>query len=280
MNEKILVFSSISAIMYGFWGSFIAVSLKLGMNAGTIGLVTYLLASLASFVFSTRKFILPKKEWIISGLLFATANYLLFNIIKFSFLSSAYVYVPSSILIFYMISYKKNKPKGADTVRVSLAVLLVTTGMIVSQVTGSSGFNFIDLVIGIIIATLYGVSSYLTAYSSLEGFEIVESFWITFFELFIFLPLTFFFGSEFTIKGTLFGIFAGICVSLGLYLELASYNISTRLGDKFKLMNLINVLTNLDSVFIAIASVVLGSFTSFSLAGLVLVFVGAGFFFK
>jgi len=245
-----------------------------------VGLVVYFLASLIGYAFSSKNIVKPKKEWVVSGVLFALANYSLFSIMKYSYLSSAYVYVPSSILIFYLISIKKNKPKKEETVRVSIAVLLVTIGMIISQITGPSSINVLDLGVGVLIAVLYGISSYLTAYSSVQGFEMIETFWITLLEIAVFLPIVLLTGSEFTSWGTILGAIAGICVSFGLYLELASYNISILMGDKFRLMNLINVLTNLDSVFIAIASVLLGSFTNFSLAGLLLVFIGAGFFFR
>lgn len=280
MNEKILILSSVSAVLYGFWGSLIAVSLRFGMNPSSAGLIVYFAASLIGYVFSIKRTIMPRKEWIISGLLFALANYSLFSIMKYGYLSSAYVYVPSSILVFYLISFKKNKPKKKETVRVSVAVLLITVGMIISQINGPSSINLLDLGVGVMIAMLYGVSSYLTAYSSLHGSEMVETFWITLFEIAVFLPLALLTGPKFTAEGTILGAFAGMCVSFGLYLELASYNISLLIGDRFKLMNLINVLTNLDSVFIAIASVLLGSFTNFSLAGLLLVFIGAGFFFR
>ncbi len=280
MNEKILILSSVSAILYGFWGSLIAVSLKFGTNPASVGLIVYFLASLIGYAFSAKNIVKPKKEWVFSGVLFALANYSLFNIMKYSYLSSAYVYIPSSIIIFYLISFKKNKPKKEDTARISIAIILITIGMIISQINGPLSLNVLDLGIGVLIAVLYGIASYTTAYSSVQGSEMIETFWITLFEIAVFLPILFLTGSEFTPLGTIFGAIAGICVSFGLYLELISYNISILIGDRFRLMNLINVLTNLDSVFIAIASVLLGSFTNFSLAGLLLVFIGAGFFFR
>ncbi|MGC8593684.1 MAG: hypothetical protein ACP5LF_05310 [Nitrososphaeria archaeon] len=280
MKSKLIVFSSFSALLYGFWGTLITISLRLGTNPATIGLFIYFISSVISFPFLINKFVLPKKEWVVSGLLFASANYLLFSIIKLSFLSSAYVFVPSSILIFFIISIKRNKPKGKDVVRLSAAILLITAGMTISQVNGSSKINFFDLGLGLIIALFYGISSYLTAYSSSQGLEMLETFWIVLFENVVFLPLAILTGLKFTLGSFAVDVLAAFCVSFGLYLELASYNISVLLGDKFRLMNLINVLTNLDSVFIAVASVLLGSFTRFSLVGLVLVFLGAGFFFR
>ncbi|MDP8023417.1 MAG: hypothetical protein RAK20_02990 [Conexivisphaerales archaeon] len=280
MKSKLIVFSSFSALLYGFWGTLITISLRLGTNPATIGLFIYFISSVISFPFLINKFVLPKKEWVVSGLLFASANYLLFSIIKLSFLSSAYVFVPSSILIFFIISIKRNKPKGKDVVRLSAAILLITAGMAISQVNGSSKINFFDLGLGLIIALFYGISSYLTAYSSSQGLEMLETFWIVLFENVVFLPLAILTGLKFTLGSFAVDVLAAFCVSFGLYLELASYNISVLLGDKFRLMNLINVLTNLDSVFIAVASVLLGSFTRFSLVGLVLVFLGAGFFFR
>ncbi len=280
MKSKLIVFSSFSALLYGFWGTLITISLRLGTNPATIGLFIYFISSVISFPFLINKFVLPKKEWVVSGLLFASANYLLFSIIKLSFLSSAYIFVPSSILIFFIISIKRNKPKGKDVVRLSAAILLITAGMTISQVNGSSKINFFDLGLGLIIALFYGISSYLTAYSSSQGLEMLETFWIVLFENVVFLPLAILTGLKFTLGSFAVDVLAAFCVSFGLYLELASYNISLLLGDKFRLMNLINVLTNLDSVFIAVASVLLGSFTRFSLVGLVLVFLGAGLFFR
>mgnify|MGYP001772667621 CR=1 FL=1 len=280
MNTKVIVFSFFSALLYGFWGTLVTISLRLGANPATIGLFIYFISSVISFPFLIKKFVLPKKEWVISGLLFASANYLLFNIIKFSYLSSAYVFVPSSILIFFIISIKRNKPKGKEAVRLSVAIFMIVVGMAISQFNGYSKINFFDLGLGLLIASFYGISSYLTAYSSSNGLETLETFWIVLFENVIFLPLAILTGLKFTLGSFAVDVLAALCVSFGLYLELASYNISILMGDRFRLMNLINVLTNLDSVFIAIASVLLGSFTSFSLVGLALVFLGASFFFR
>ena len=82
MNEKIIAFSSASAILYGLWGTFIAVSLKLGMSPAAAGSVTYITASLAGLALSAGRLLPPKREWAASGLPFASAQFLLLTQLK------------------------------------------------------------------------------------------------------------------------------------------------------------------------------------------------------
>lgn len=278
MKGRIQALSALSAALYGLWGAIAAVSLRAGMTAASTGLLIFAFSSIISCAVLGGRLTVPRMKWVVAGILFAAANYILFSIMSFSYLSSAYVFVPSSVLIFFIISAWKSRPRGREAFKFSLALMFIVAGMAVSQITGTEKINIADLGLGLMVAFLYGISSYLAAYTSKPKAEMTQTFWITLSEMAVFLPLFVITGIRLTYQGILLSAIAALSISAGLYLELFSYNALT--GNRFVLMNMVNVLTNLDSMFVAVASILLGSFTSFSIFGLVLVFIGASFFLK
>jgi hypothetical protein len=279
MNKKLYAVPLLSSAFYSVWGASITLALKLGTNAASLGLLVYFMASVLSLLFSLKKLFPPKKEWIFAGLIFASANFILFNMISSSYLSAAYIFLPSSILMFYLFTLEEIRQKKSEKLRISLAVTAICLGMMVSQVSGPFLINWLNLGLGLLASFLYGVSSFLSASSTIVKREMAETFWIVLLEITVFLPMSLITGLRISLSSTGFAATAALCVSAGLYLELFSYNRIKVKGGKFRLLNMINVLTNFDIVFVAIASVFLGSFTVFSLIGLALTFVGIIFFF-
>ncbi|MGC8558384.1 MAG: hypothetical protein ACP5NC_05260 [Nitrososphaeria archaeon] len=278
MKGKIQALSALSAVLYGLWGSIAAVSLRSGMSAASTGLFIFALSSVFSCASSGGHVSVPRIKWVAAGIMFAAANYILFSIMSSSYLSSAYVFVPSSVIIFFIISGWKSRPGNEEVLKFSIAIAIIVAGMAVSQITGTETINLADLALGLIVALLYGVSSYLTAYTAKPGTEMAQIFWITLSEIVVFLPLFAITGIRVTYQGIMLSAIAAISISAGLYLELYSYNALAE--TKFALMNMVNILTNLDSLFVALASIILGSFTGFSIFGLILVFIGASLLIK
>ncbi len=278
-EHRIYAYSLISALLYSIWGMLVLMTIRAGLSPGSSGLLVYSFAS-ALVLASGGSVEGPRAEWVASGIIYASANLTLFYIMTLTYLSSAYIFVPSSILVFYFLSLRGSSIRRSEALRSSLGIITIVAGLCLSQMEGLAGIDLRSLALGLIAAMLYGIASYLTMVSVSPGREVSESFWILLSELLVFLPASLAEGLRLSGGPLVYAAAAGASVGLGLVLELHSYRLSEGSSSRFKLINIVNVLTNMDTVLIAIASVIIGSYTAFGVIGLLLVFAGASVFYR
>ncbi len=270
-GRRALVLSAISASLYGAWGALAQLSLLRGLSPGEVGAAIYLVSAAAAAVMAKRPWP-PDPRWIASGLLFMIANFMLFSLMRLSSLASAYVYVPSSILVFFAMT--AHGSAVTERPRVAASVSLVAVGMALAQVNGVHGFNVYGLAVGLAIAVLYGFATYL-AYTSLRaGREAEENLWVMLTEAVAFLVPLALQERAAPSAGLIFLFVSGASVAAGFQLELRAYEVSEKTPRRLSLVNLVNAVTNLDIVVIILAAIALGSYSTYSVIALVLVFAG------
>ncbi len=267
-----MLMSLLSAAFYGAWGSLAELSLMKGSSPAVTGLFIFMAASILSFLLNVH-ISRPDPRWVIAGALFFAANLLLFSLMKSSLLSSAYVYVPSSIIVFFLLSSRGFPAAGRGRVLASL--ILIVAGMAIAQ--GVSSFRLLDVATGVSIAALYGLASYLTYASVSGGSNARESFWIMLTEFVLFSAASPFQLNGISAGAIMFSITGGITVSVGLLLELAAYVRLKGVHMNLRLVNLVNVITNFDIIIIILVSFLLGSYNAASMVALALVFAGTSY---
>lgn len=270
-GRRVLALSAASAALYGAWGALAQMSLLKGVSPAEAGLVIYL-ASAAAALAMARRLESPDPRWIAAGLLFMAANFTLFSLMKLSNLASAYVYVPSSVLVFFAITARGSPAR--ERPRVAASVLVVVAGLALAQVQGAHAFNFAGLGMGLGIAVLYGLATYLVYASIRPSREADENLWVMLTEALAFLAPAALRAGPAAPEAVAPLLISGASVAVGFQLELKAYEASERTQRRLSLVNLVNAVTNLDIAVVALVAVALGSYSVEGLAALVMVFLG------
>ena len=273
-SYEVIITSGSSAIFYGFWGSFIALGLKWGATPSTSGLFVYSSAILFSLIISRGKISRPEPTWLISGLLFSFANFLLFLSMKLTQLSSAYGFVPASIIVFLILTGINYEANSRQIKRIVLSSLIITAGLIVAEMENDLAFNFNAMLLGLVIAILYGAATYIML-RGIHGKILSENFWIMVTETIFFFVIALELKQLVLPESWMLFVLAGAAVSVGLVLELSSFLYASEGASSFYKINLANIISNFDTVFVAIASIIIGSYSVYGIAGLMLIFLGA-----
>jgi len=205
--------------------------------------------------------------------------YLLFISYKRFDLAQIYPFLSLSVILFFAIDvaiYKKHIPKKMGFILL-LGMILVVVG---SFITGSSdlNFNYSLLPFIILFVILGGVADYLYFYRIIE--YTIGSKIITFDLLFLVLGIILVLSGNFTgavhsyiMAYGLFGGFAGVVATVFELKAMKIYN-QRKISHLVAERNFINNFSYLDTVFVLIGSIIIGSFTYQEVLGGILLVIG------
>jgi len=271
-----------SVILYSINGTldYIVISkIGLGGTVLSIGLGMLLGAIFLIPVFKSR---LRLKK--VSYLLFSSSSaffIVIYNLLLFIAylkytLASIYPLIGLSALVFFVIDvirYKRKLPVQLIT-GLSFAVILVTLGVFFAE---STNFNFrlgtLPFVVG--ISLFAGIGYYMNFYK-IRKYSIGTK--VAFQPIFMLLFALLFFKSTVPVNNPYFilGILGGFLFILAVFLELKAMKINNTSSIKKTVVtrNFINDFGYLDTVFVLIGSVLIGSFTYEEIFGGLLIFAG------
>jgi len=278
-----VVNSLIGSALYSGWAALTFISIRNGSSEFWVGTVVFAAATTvpAAYVSLNKEKMDMKgvKCGALAGVFFFIGTVLFMYSIATQSISSVYVFIPGSAIIFYLLTANMAQHRGTEKLRVLVGMLIASAGLILGEfIGGYTSFNEVGLVVGILITFSYGLASYYVVLGSTYGIgSIGLSTMMTELILFVSAALFTFDGRLITsASSNYFALLAGLFVAGGFMLEVHLFRTAIRNRVKsLANLNLINVLINGDSIFVMLAAVLLNSYTALSLLGLFLVYVGA-----
>ena len=214
-----------------------------------------------------------------SGLVITTYLYVLFFSYKYYKLAAIYPLLSISVLVFFgfdVILYNKRIPRAMGYF-ILVGTLLVSFG---SFVTGSTGFSFNITLLPFIavFAVGGGAVSYLYFYK-IDRYSIgskMLAFAIIFLMLGILYTAASGFRFDVSLYASLIVLIAGFINVCALMFELHAMKLykSRNIAGGVAERNFINNFTYLDTVFVLVGSIIIGSFTYQEVLGGIIIFAG------
>ncbi len=270
-HQRMVLISAMSALLYGGWGSLLDLAMRSGDSIPLVGTLLFGIGAVISLIGSRGRVERPNKMIVLGAVAFFVANAELLYVMRHTELDSAYVFVPSSMLVFFGLTALRYRPSTSAKKRATAAVLLAVLGMTLAEMSGVS-VNAWILFVGLTLTLVYGVASYAVIAQMLSK-PSAEAFWASLIQTVLFGAFLLLMPASPSLELSLYSLGAGILVVFGFQLELESVAIANRSASRFTNLNLVNVIANMDSVVVIAFSVLIGTATLNGVLGLLLVFV-------
>ncbi len=272
----------VSSILYAVWASLAFLAVRLGANvfaAGTIIFVSALFVSVVYVAVMREKLNLQGLKFgAIAGTLFFMGNVAFFYALGSQDMSSAYPFIPASILIYFALSFRKFGRGGSKSSVVITGVAVSTSGLVIGEITGAhlSALNGSSFATGMVILLFYGLAGYFVTVGSDHGVSSVAISTMALESILFFLSAVFFHtGLHGGILPVLMSVAGGISIGIAFIIETVVFKELLATGSKqLAGVNLIYIVTNGDAIFVMLLAIVLNTYTVFSIIGLSLVYVG------
>ncbi|WP_338602797.1 hypothetical protein V6M85_02950 [Sulfolobus tengchongensis] len=192
-----------------------------------------------------QKLILP----ILGGFAFATGNYVFYNLITESGLGIAGSFSQLNLFFFTLLTLRSSKPKRPSLLIIGSAISALGLGL---MYVPTQKFNIVPALLGIVIAVLYSLGTYVLYITSKE--ELLNS------SIGIFLGEVIFF-FPFAIRQTIsvdlipWTILAGFSLGLALLLEANGF---MKAGYSRGEGSLVNILSSLELIPIVVLYLIIG----------------------
>jgi hypothetical protein len=264
------------------WASLAFLAVRLGVNvfsAGTIIFVSALLVSVVYIAVTREKLNLQGLKFgAIAGTLFFVGNVAFFYALGTQDMSSAYPFIPASILVYFALSFKKFSRIGGRNSIVVAGVAVSASGLIIGEITGVhlSVLNWSSFAIGMVILLFYGVAGYFVTVGSDHGVSSVAISTMALESVLFLLSAIFLHaGLPGGTMPVLMPVAGGISIGIAFIIETVIFkDLLTTGSEPLAGVNLIYIVTNGDAIFVMLLAIVLNTYTVFSIIGLTLVYVG------
>jgi len=272
----------VSSLMYAAWVSLVFLSIKMGMSLYYTGSIVFLSGSAISVIYALGAGERPSaqglKTGVLAGILFFVGNVAFFYALGTQYMSSAYPFIPASILVYFALSLRKFGSKGSSAALIVAGVLISSSGLILGELNaGDIGMlSTSALGVGLIILLFYGVAGYIVTVNSRESISsIVLSTMSTEFALFFLSFLIERPAAPSRVGAVLVSVAGGIAIALAFLIETSLFGSILRRGrEALAGVNSIYIISNGDAIFVMLLAIALNTYTVYSILGLLLVYIG------
>jgi len=156
-----VVNSLIGSGLYSGWAALIFISIRSDSSQFWVGTVIFAAATVLPGAFATltkeKMDVNGIKCGISAGIFFFIATALFMYSMARQSLSSVYVFLPGSGIVFYLLTANMAQHKEAEKLRAFIGMLIASAGLMVGEFIGGSGsLNAVGLAVGILITFCYG----------------------------------------------------------------------------------------------------------------------------
>ncbi len=272
----------VSSILYAAWAALAFLAVRLGANvfaAGTVIFASALIVSVLYAAVSAGKLNpLGLKFGALAGTLFFLGNVAFFYALGTQHMSSAYPFIPASVLVYFALSFKKYAKAGGRHAVIAAGVVISASGLITGELSGGrlDALNVGSFAAGMVILLFYGFAGYFVTVGSDHGVSSVAlSTMAAEAVLFLASSVILHGGTSIGPVPVLASVAGGIFIAAAFIIETVIFGkLLTKGGEPLAGINTIYIVTNGDAIFVMLLAIVLNTYTVFSIIGLALVYVG------